>query len=110
MLFRSTHPFTGRPYIFVNQGECVEVLGLDESAGRQLIDTLALAVQRPQYRYRHDWQVGDLLVWDNQAVQHLATFDYEWPRHRRLMHRITITEGTEPMSPRFDATTGARLD
>jgi hypothetical protein len=23
-------------------------------------------------------------------VQHLASFDYRWPEHRRLMHRVTV--------------------
>ena len=36
------------------------------------------------------WQPHDVLLWDNCSVQHLATFDYQWPQHRRLMHRITV--------------------
>jgi alpha-ketoglutarate-dependent taurine dioxygenase len=91
-----THPRTGRNYIFVSKGECEQVIGMDEAEGLELIDHLATQMHQPKYQHRHDWRVGDLLVWDNQAVQHLATFDYEWPRHRRLMHRLTITEGTEP--------------
>lgn len=91
-----THPHTGRKYIFVSKGECERVIGMDDNEGLVLIDRLALQVQRPEYHHRHDWRVGDLLVWDNQAVQHLATFDYQWPQHRRLMQRLTITEGTQP--------------
>lgn len=87
-----THPVTGRRYLFVARGECSHILGMDEAEGSALIEELALAVQSPEYRYTHSWSVGDVLVWDNQAVQHLATFDYEWPRHRRLMQRVTITE------------------
>lgn len=87
-----THDRTGRPYLFVARGECTRVLGMEEEAGLALLDELAGAIQRPAYRHVHDWRVGDLLMWDNQAVQHLATFDYEWPRHRRLMHRVTIPE------------------
>jgi alpha-ketoglutarate-dependent taurine dioxygenase len=34
--------------------------------------------------------VRDLLMWDNCTVQHLATFDYQWPRHRRLMQRVNV--------------------
>lgn len=90
------HTMTGRPYLFVNKGECVEVRGMDPSSGLALIDELADRVVRPEYQYVHHWSVGDVLIWDNQNVQHLATFDYQWPQHRRLMHRITITEGTEP--------------
>jgi hypothetical protein len=29
----------------------------------------------------------------NCTVQHLATFNYEWPQHRRLMQRITVGGG-----------------
>ncbi len=88
------HPVTERRYIFVNEGECSEVFGLDDDESQALIHELATSIQQPAYRHVHDWEVGDLLVWDNQAVQHLASFDYQWPKHRRLMHRVTITEDT----------------
>src|SRR5690242_18594859 len=38
---------------------------------------------------------GDLLRWDNCLVPHLATFDYQWPQHRRLVQRITV-DGSVP--------------
>ena len=88
------HPVTGRRYIFVNEGECSEVIGLGEDEAAGLIHELAVCVQESNYRHIHNWEVGDLLVWDNQAVQHLASFDYHWPRHRRLMQRVTITENS----------------
>ena len=87
-----THPYTGRNYLFVSRGECSRVNGMDEAEGLALINSLADQIPRPEYRYVHDWRVGDLLMWDNRAVQHLASFDYEWPKHRRLMHRVTIAE------------------
>ena len=90
------HSITGRPYLFVNQGECVEIRGLEKSEGTALIEKMADAIVQSEDRYVHQWEVGDLLIWDNQNVQHLATFDYQWPEHRRLMYRVTITEGTEP--------------
>lgn len=86
------HPYTGRKYLFVNRGECQRIIGMNEAEGQALIDELANEIPRPAYRYEHHWQVGDLLIWDNRAVQHLANFDYQWPKHRRLMHRITISE------------------
>jgi len=50
-------------------------------------------VTKPQYVYRHKWRVGDLLMWDNCAFQHLASFDYALLR--RLMARATV-EGSVP--------------
>jgi alpha-ketoglutarate-dependent taurine dioxygenase len=39
--------------------------------------------------YAHQWQQGDLLIWDNCLVQHCAVGDYRLPL-RRLMHRTTV--------------------
>ena len=85
-----THPRTGRKAIYVSEGECVGILGMDDAEAAPLLADLARRVIRSEYRYRHHWQKGDVLIWDNAAVQHIALRDYEWPRHRRLMHRITV--------------------
>ena len=85
-----THPVTGRKAIYVSEGECIGILGMPDAEALPLITELARHVTRPEFQYRHQWRVGDVLIWDNPAVQHLAVHDYEWPRHRRLMHRITV--------------------
>ena len=85
-----THPVTGRKAIYVSEGECVGILGMKEEEALPLLADLAQRVTRSKYQYRHRWQQGDVLIWDNAAVQHIALRDYEWPRHRRLMHRITV--------------------
>lgn len=46
-------------------------------------------ITQQEFIYRHNWQAGDLLMGDNCAVQHKATFDYELPL-RRLMYRTTV--------------------
>jgi taurine dioxygenase len=84
------HPVTGRKCLYVTKGECVGIDGLEEEEALTLIDRLARHIYRPPYRHTHKWRVGDLLMWDNCAVQHIATFDYKWPEHRRLMWRITV--------------------
>ena len=43
----------------------------------------------PKFQYRHRWQVGDVLMWDNCSCQHLAVRDYR-DDQRRLMHRVTV--------------------
>ncbi len=68
----------------------VEVLGQGRACLAFLFDHIA----KPDFRYSHEWQVGDLLIWDNCAVQHKARFDYP-PELRRRMQRCTI-EGTVP--------------
>jgi taurine dioxygenase len=85
-----THPYTGQKCLYVNEGECGAIEGMATDEALALIAELATWVLQPQFRHVHNWQAHDLLMWDNCSVQHLATFDYQWPQHRRLMQRITV--------------------
>jgi taurine dioxygenase len=90
-----THPATGRKAIYVSEGECVGIRGMADEQSLPLIKRLAELVTRPEFCYRHQWRVGDLLMWDNAATQHLAISDYQLPL-RRLMYRVTVN-GTVPI-------------
>jgi taurine dioxygenase len=90
-----THPHTGRKCLYVSKGECQAIEGMNADQALALIEHLADRIVEPRFRHTHHWQTGDVLIWDNCSVQHLATFNYEWPRHRRLMQRITVG-GTIP--------------
>jgi taurine dioxygenase len=90
-----THPVTGRQAIYVRAGECVGILGMPDAEALPLIEELSDFVTRPEFMYRHQWRVGDLLMWDNCSAQHLAVKDYELPQ-RRLMHRVTVN-GSVPV-------------
>ncbi len=90
-----THPYTGRKCLYVSKGECEGIEGMQNEEALQLIDELADRIVDQKFRHGHRWQVHDLLMWDNCTVQHLASFDYQWPKHRRLMQRITV-DGTVP--------------
>jgi taurine dioxygenase len=90
-----THPVTGRKAIYVLEGECVGICGMPDEHSLPLIKELADMVTRPQFCYRHQWRLADLLMWDNSMTQHLAISDYQLPL-RRLMHRVTVN-GTVPI-------------
>jgi taurine dioxygenase len=67
--------------LFVTEGHTSEVLGVDGADSNALLSFLTEHVKKPEFQYRHRWKKGDLVVWDNCAVQHLAVFDYgEIPR------------------------------
>ena len=91
-----THPHTGRKCLYVSKGECEGIEGMPTEEALLLIEELADLIVDTEFRHVHRWQVHDLLMWDNCTVQHLASFDYQWPKHRRLMHRITV-DGTTPV-------------
>ena len=83
------HPETGRKAIYFNPGQVMEIAGLDEAESDALIDELTGYVESPDGDYRHKWQVGDLVIWDNRCVVHAATGDYP-PHERRVHWRATI--------------------
>jgi taurine dioxygenase len=88
-----THPTTGRKCIYVCEGYTTHIIDIPEAESRELLALLFAQVTKPAYVYRHHWRAGDLLMWDNCAVQHLAVFDYA-PLHRH-MERTTV-EGSVP--------------
>src|SRR5262245_29929047 len=84
-----TNPVNGRPALFLGaHASHIEGLPLDE--GRALLKTLLDHVTQPEFRYRHEWRQGDLVVWDNRCVLHRAT-PYDTVHHKRLMQRTTIS-------------------
>jgi taurine dioxygenase len=89
-----THPYTGRKSLYVTAGECVGIENMSDDEAIDLIAELDAHCVRPEFLYRHKWQVGDLLMWDNTSAMHLAICDYALPE-RRLMHRTTVI-GTVP--------------
>jgi taurine dioxygenase len=84
------HPVTGRKGIYLTEGHTKAIDGLPEAESRALLDRIAEHVKQPQFVYRHKWQEGDLLIWDNVATQHLALTDYgDMPRR---LHRAGISQ------------------
>lgn len=90
------HPETGRTALFVSPGYTIGLEGLPEDESADLLRRLFEHQRRPEFVYRHRWQPGMLLLWDNRRLVHAATGGYEG--HRRLLHRITIAE-REPLAP-----------
>ena len=88
-----THPKTGRKALYVFEGECIAIEGMED--GAEVISELTAHIIQPQFFYRHKWRLGDVVMWDNAASLHLAIADYNLPQ-RRLLHRVTI-EGDIPV-------------
>jgi alpha-ketoglutarate-dependent taurine dioxygenase len=64
------------------------VVGMDPAEGRAFLDALLARATAPDRVYRHEWQVGDLVIWDNTGVLHRALpYDATSPRD---MHRTTL--------------------
>jgi taurine dioxygenase len=87
-----TDPKTGRKALFLGRRPNAYVLGMSVKDSEALLDALWEHATRPAFAMCHQWQVGDVLMWNNLSVLHRRDpFD---PRTRRVMHRSQI-KGSE---------------
>jgi alpha-ketoglutarate-dependent 2,4-dichlorophenoxyacetate dioxygenase len=84
-----TNPVNGRRALFLG-AHASHIVGLPMDEGRMLLKALLDHVTQPQFCYRHEWQEGDLIVWDNRCVLHRAT-PFDTTRYKRLMQRTTVS-------------------
>jgi taurine dioxygenase len=89
-----THPETGRKSLFLGRRINAYVIGLPVDESEDLLDGLWEHMVQDKYTWRQDWQVGDLIWWDNRCAMHRRdAFDGS---KRRLMHRTQL-KGTRPV-------------
>jgi taurine dioxygenase len=89
-----THPETGKKSLFLGRRINAYVIGLPVAESEALLDELWEHMVQPRYTWTQEWQVGDLVWWDNRCAMHRRdAFD---PTARRLMHRTQL-KGTRPV-------------
>jgi alpha-ketoglutarate-dependent taurine dioxygenase len=64
------------------------IVGMQPAESRALLDELIAWATQERFRYTHQWQVGDLVIWDNTGMLHRA-LPYDAASERTL-HRTTI--------------------
>lgn len=80
------HPATGKTHYFITPTLVKEITGLSSEEAEALAHELVEHATQSDAVYRHQWNVGDLVFWDNRATLHSATpANYEGGQ--RLIHR-----------------------
>lgn len=64
------HPRTGETTLFVSEMQTDHVEGLPPDESEELLAACCATLYRPENTYEHVWRPGDLVVWDNIALQH----------------------------------------
>lgn len=82
------HPETGQLGLFSCMGYIIGFEGMTQQEALPLLTELYAWQSRDEFVYRHKWEPGMLVMWDNRSVLHCATGGYEG--HDRLLHRTTI--------------------
>jgi taurine dioxygenase len=83
------HSETGKPALYISEGQTSRFVGMTVAESEGLLEYLFRHSVMPEFTYRHQWSVGDLLMWDNRCTLHLALKDYTHDQ-KRHMHRITV--------------------
>lgn len=89
-----THPNTGKESLYLNELCISRILNLKQEESEILLQELYTHSLRNEFIYRHLWQHGDLLIWDNASLMHRGT-PLNPLLFRRILHRIT-TAGPFP--------------
>ena len=87
------HPETARKCLFLGRRRNSYIVGLPLEESEALLDALWAHATQPRFAFCQQWQVGDLMIWDNRCTLHRRDpFD---PNARRVMHRTQI-KGDRP--------------
>jgi taurine dioxygenase len=87
------HPVTGRKVLeiceqFLERIVTPHKAGLSNDEAIELLENLVAHTKRPEFHYFHEWQEGDMVLWDNWRAMHCATGTK--PGVERVIHRTTI--------------------
>jgi alpha-ketoglutarate-dependent taurine dioxygenase len=91
------HPRTGRTILYVSQMMTSHIDGLDPDASEALLEELFAHLYAPVNSWQHEWREGDLVVWDNLAVQH-ARPPVALDGPARVLRKVIAPAPTLPIS------------
>lgn len=89
------NPHNGRKCVWVNEMQTVKLLGMEWEQGRDLLHEVYERIYDPAGVLEHRWRKGDIVIWDNIALQH-ARADLGDVGKRLLQRVIVGTEGVVP--------------
>jgi taurine dioxygenase len=85
------HPQNGRKFLYLNPVRIEAIEGMPDAEAIALIGELMAHATQLKYEYRHRWQYGDMVIWDNRSVMHQANGDYDMSEVRHL-YRLMVAE------------------
>ena len=83
-----TNPHTKQKNYFIGS-HVRDIQGWNRQDAQPLLERLLKEATRPQSIYRHRWQAGDLLMWDNRCILHRGC-GYDADKYRRLMYQTRV--------------------
>ena len=93
------HPETGRKSLYTGR-HAYNIVGMDPRASEELLDGLMEDACQAPRTYKHAWEVGDLVVWDNRCVMHRAR-PYDTTQARVLRGSRIAGDAASELAPTF---------
>jgi taurine dioxygenase len=89
-----THPETKRRALYLGRRRNAYIQGLPLAESEALLDELWSIATREEFTWHNEWQVGDVVLWDNRCTMHRRDpFD---SNSRRILHRTQVKGETRP--------------
>lgn len=83
-----THPESGTKALYIGN-HASHILDMPVAEGETLLADLEAHATKPEFVYRHKWQVDDVLMWDNRCTMHCVE-PYDAAKERRAVHRVVV--------------------
>jgi taurine dioxygenase len=84
-----THPITQEKILYMHRAYEMEFQGMNYDEGLALWYKLNDHIDNLKFKYTHEWEIGDLVIWDNRATIHYRPPFA--PDVRRVLKRISIS-------------------
>ena len=85
------HRESGRVSLFVNPTHTVGILGCEDDVAQELLAEVYEWGDQERFQARHEWRLGDTVIWDNRCCWHSATGENPLCQPRRF-YRATIAD------------------
>jgi taurine dioxygenase len=95
-----THPRTGDAILYVSYMQTARIMGMERTESDATLDALFVELYRKDRVYRHHWNNGDIVIWDNIALQH-ARGDLTGMTPRRLQRIVVADKSFFDLLPQF---------
>ena len=87
-------PRTGEPMLLATEHHATRILELEEDASRATLEQLFAHIYAPERQYDHVWQLHDVMMWNNLAVQHARREASDFAGGPRALQRVALCEWT----------------
>lgn len=85
------HPVTGAKILYASSGFTTGIDGLDYETSQKALQELFAFIERKEHIHTHVWQDGDLILWSNRMLNHMASTVA--PGEKSVSYRIGVYDG-----------------